>query len=51
MFIQEKGRHGTDGHGLVGMAMKGWRLDVLILVVFSKLVDSMISWTYLSSKV
>ena len=51
MFIQEKHRHGTDGYGLVGMAMMGWRLDVLILVMFSNLNDSMISWTYLSLKV
>lgn len=43
MFIQEKHRHGTDGYGLVGMAMMGWRLDVLILVMFSNLNDSMIS--------
>ena len=34
-------RCGTEGHGLVGMVVKGWLLDYMILVVFPNLNDSM----------
>ena len=40
--IQEEGGIGTEGHGLVGMVVMCWRLDYMILVVFSSLTDSMI---------
>jgi len=33
--------HGTSGHGLAGMVVMGWRLDMMILEVFSNLNDSM----------
>jgi len=33
---------GTWGHGLVGMVVFGWWLDLMILEVFSSLNDSMI---------
>jgi len=35
-------RCGTFGQGLVGMVVMGWRLDLMILEVFSNLNDSMI---------
>jgi len=35
-------RYGTSGHGLVGMVVMGWQLDLMILEVFSNLYDSMI---------
>jgi len=25
--VQEKGRCGTEGHGLMGMVVMGWQLD------------------------
>jgi len=31
----------TSGHGLAGMVVMGWRLDLMILEVFSNLNDSM----------
>ena len=39
-------RCGTSGHGLVGMAVLGGRLDFMILEVFSNLNDSMILWFF-----
>ena len=35
-------RRDTSGHGLSGMVVLSWRLDLMILKVFSNLNDSMI---------
>jgi len=35
-------RYGTSGYGLVSMVVLGWRLDLMILEIFSNLNDSMI---------
>ena len=35
--VQKMCRYGTSGHGLVGMVVLGWRLDLMILEVFSNL--------------
>ena len=35
-------RCGTLGHGLAGVVVLGWWLDLVILEVFSSLNDSMI---------
>jgi len=32
--------YGTSGHGLAGIVVLGWRLDLMILEVFSNLNDS-----------
>jgi len=40
--VQKTCRCGTSGHGLAGMGVLGWRLDVMILEIFSNLNDSMI---------
>jgi len=37
-------RRGTSAQGLAGMGVLGWRLDLMILEVFSNLNDSMILW-------
>ena len=34
--------YGTSGRGSVGVVVVGWRLDFMILDVFSNLNDSMI---------
>jgi len=38
--------YGTSGHSLAGMVVVGWRLDLMILEVFSNLNDSMILQFY-----
>ena len=40
--VQEEGRCGTEGHGLLGVVRIGQWLDYMILVVFSDLNDSII---------
>jgi len=40
--VQKTHRYGSSGHGVAGMVVLGWRLDLMILEVFSKLNDSMI---------
>jgi len=40
--VQKTCRYGTSGYGLVGMAVLGGWLDLMILEVFSKLNDFMI---------
>ena len=40
--VQKTYRCGTSGHGLEGMVVLGWWLDLMILEVFSNLNDSMI---------
>jgi len=45
--VKKSRRCGTSGHGLAGMVVLGWRLDLMILEVFSKLNDSMILWFHL----
>jgi len=40
--IQKMCRYGTSGHGLAGMVVMGWQLDLIILEVFSNLNDSML---------
>ena len=42
--VQKMRRCGTSAHGLVGLVVLGWRLDVMILEVFSNFNDSMILW-------
>ena len=42
--VQKTCRHGTSGHGLAGMVVTGWRLNLMILEVFSNLSDSVILW-------
>ena len=42
--VQKMCRHGTLGHGLVGVVMLGWQLDLMILEVFSNLNDSVMLW-------
>jgi len=37
---RETRRCGTEGHGLESMVVMGWRLDFMILEVFSNLTDS-----------
>jgi len=34
---------GTSGHGLAGMGVLGWWLDLTVLEVFSSLNDSMVN--------
>jgi len=38
----------SHGHGLAGMLVLGWWLDLMILKVFSNLYDSMILWFFLT---
>jgi len=40
--VQKTRRYGASGRGLAGMVVLGWRLDSMILEVFSKLNDSLI---------
>ena len=40
--VQKTCRCGTSGHGLAGVVVIGWQLDLMILEVFSNLNDSMI---------
>jgi len=40
--IQKPCRCGTSGHGLAGVGVLGWRLDLMIFQVFSNLNDSVI---------
>ena len=40
--VQKMCRGGISGHGLAGMVVLGWRLDLMILELFSNLNDSMI---------
>ena len=40
--VQKTCKYGTSGHGLAGMVVLGWWLDLMILEVFSNLNDSMI---------
>jgi len=40
--VQKMCRCGTWGHGLAGMVVLGWWMDLLILEVFSSLNDSVI---------
>jgi len=40
--VQKMCRSGSSGHGWAGMVVLGWRLDLMILEVFSNLNDSMI---------
>jgi len=42
--VQETCRRGTSGCGLAGMVVLGWRLDLMILEVFSNL------WLYDKAK-
>jgi len=42
--VQKTYRCGTWGHDLAGMGVLGWRLDLMILEVFSNLNVSMILW-------
>jgi len=35
--VQKMCRYGTSGHGLAGMVVLGWWLDLMILEVFSNL--------------
>jgi len=35
--VQNMCRCGTSGHGLLAMVLLGWRLDLMILEVFSSL--------------
>ena len=44
--FQGKGRRGTEGHGLVGMVGMHWWLDLMTLVVFSNLRNSMILYIF-----
>jgi len=41
--VQKTCRRGTPGHGLAGMVVMGWRLELMILEVFSNLSDSVIA--------
>jgi len=49
LSFQEEGRCCTGGHGLVGMVVMGWWLDLMFLAVFSKLNDSMALWNPLEA--
>jgi len=40
--VEDMWRCGTEGYSLVGMVAMGCQLDLVILVVFSNLNDSMI---------
>jgi len=42
--VKKASSYGTSGHGLAGMVVMGWRLDLMILGVFSNLDDSKILW-------
>ena len=44
--VQKMCRYSTSGHGLAGMVVLGWWLDLMILEVFSNLNNSMILWFY-----
>ena len=41
--VQKMCRCGTSGHGLAGMVVLGWWLDLMILEVFDNLNEIMIS--------
>ena len=40
--VQKPCRYGTSGHGLAGVVLLGWQLDVMILAILSNLKD----WFY-----
>jgi len=40
--VKKTCRCGTSGHGSAGMVVLGWRLEMMILEVFSNLNTSMI---------
>jgi len=42
--VQKLCRRGTWRQGLAGMVGLGWRLDLMIIEVFSNLNDSVILW-------
>ena len=42
--VQKTCRYGTSGHGLADMMVLGWRLDFMILEVFSNINESVILW-------
>ena len=42
--VQKRCGYGTSGHGLAGIVVMGWQLDLMILEVFSNLNDSVILW-------
>ena len=44
--VQKTCRHGDSGHGLVGMVVLCWQLDMMILGVFSNINASMIVLFY-----
>ena len=40
--VQDMCRHGTEGHGFIGVVVMSCQLDFMILVVFFNLNDSVI---------